>query len=82
MKVDTPDTPDYGEAYREGYEADIATLPLRLGVEQAADQGLASTVDAPCRRVRQGGADAGARGWARLDSNQRPRDYESPALTD
>lgn len=43
MKVDTPETPDYGEAYREGYEADIATLPLRLGVEQAADQGMVYT---------------------------------------
>lgn len=40
MKVSAPETPDYGEAYREGYEADISTLPLRLAIEQAADQGL------------------------------------------
>ncbi|HLP07950.1 MAG TPA: hypothetical protein VK178_07275 [Opitutaceae bacterium] len=39
MKVSAPETPDYGEAYREGYEADISTLPLRLAIEQAADQG-------------------------------------------
>ena len=40
MKVSAPKTPDYGEAYREGYEADIDTLPLRLAIEQAADQGM------------------------------------------
>lgn len=43
MNVKTPETPDYGEAYREGYEADIDTLPLRLAIEQAADQGMVYT---------------------------------------
>ena len=28
------------------------------------------------------GGEPTAEGWARLDSNQGPRDYESPALTD
>ena len=28
------------------------------------------------------GREATEGGWARLDSNQGPRDYESPALTD
>ena len=43
MTVKTPEAPDLGKATREGYEADMQTLPLRLMVEQAAAAGESYT---------------------------------------
>lgn len=43
----TPDSPDYAKATREGYLADIETLPLRKMIESAAKMGTKVTYKDP-----------------------------------
>ncbi len=82
-------TPAGGQGEGHGERSGDAAPPTGpTGPRRAA---LEHLVPSPSDRVHQTlaidahglpeGATAGVGRWARLGSNQRPRDYESPALT-